>query len=179
MTIWTRFSRLCVLWLSAAWKEGEVGCHGWCSESIPQSAGIAHAHPPEERARTAASAVRARSGNPSGLSSLTEGCSCRTAVTVKANLKQSDFSPMISVTITFLQHNFLFQSFSLFFFLFEWTPSFSKQFTVKSQIFVWHLYSYFCTFEKCAKFNVWHFLFALRPSNFTVILFWGPQKFEN
>ena len=49
--------------------------------------------------------------------------------------------------------------------------------TVKSQIFVRYLISYFW---KSAKFNTgWKFIFVLRPSNFNVILFWGPQKYEN
>ena len=52
--------------------------------------------------------------------------------------------------------------------------------TVKSQIFVRYLSSYFRTFEKSTKFNcVWTFLFVLRPSDFNVIFFWGPQKYEN
>ena len=52
--------------------------------------------------------------------------------------------------------------------------------TVKSQIFVRYLISYFRTFEKSAKFNTgWKFIFVLMPSNFNVILFWGPRKYEN
>ena len=52
--------------------------------------------------------------------------------------------------------------------------------TEKSQIFVRYLISYFRTFEKSAKFNTgWKFNFALRPSNFNVILFGGPRKYEN
>ena len=44
--------------------------------------------------------------------------------------------------------------------------------TVKSQIFVRYLISYFRTFEKSAKFNTgWKFIFVLRPSNFNVTLF--------
>ena len=45
-------------------------------------------------------------------------------------------------------------------------------FTVKSQIFVRYLISYFRTFEKSAKFNTGRkFIFVSRPSNFNVILF--------
>ena len=41
--------------------------------------------------------------------------------------------------------------------------------TVKSQIFVRYLISYFRTFEKSAKFYIgWKFIFILRPSNFNV-----------
>ena len=52
--------------------------------------------------------------------------------------------------------------------------------TVKSQIFVRYLISYFRTFEKSAKFNTeWKFVFVLRPSNINVTLFWGPREYEN
>ena len=52
--------------------------------------------------------------------------------------------------------------------------------TVKSQIFVRYLISYFRTFEKSAKFNTgWKFIFVLRPSNFNVILCRAPRKYEN
>ena len=49
--------------------------------------------------------------------------------------------------------------------------------TVKSQIFVQYLFSYFRTFEKSTKFNtVWKFLFVLRPSNFNVIFAFRLSK---